>query len=225
MAGWWYRPFAKKRLLDEMYMWDAFGTLICSGVPILQTLNITKEVSPRYAKEIQGIHDAVKEGDRITTPLEKYDKSFHPVALPLIDVGEETGALPDMLHKIRDVIDSDLECGINMKGWGWLQSDVMQKYAFLQCCSTMIDAGLPLCRVLEKLERVNYLSGMKETLKGMNDDIQGGATFSEAMAVKGKKHFNRADVNMIRAGEAGGVLDVTMARMADYTRRRYIEKR
>lgn len=225
MGAWWYRPFAKRRLLDEMIMWRTMGTLISSGVPILQALNITGGTSPRYSGEIKLMHDLIKEGERIVTPLERCDNSFHPFALPMIDVGEETGALPDMLLKIGDVIDSDLECGINMRGWNWLQSDLMQKYVFIHGCGVMTDSGLPLVATLNKLAKVSYLSGMRDSIIKIRDGIENGATFSEAMAGFGDKYFNDVDINMVKAGEAGGVLDVTLGRLAEYTRRRYVTHR
>lgn len=223
MLEWMFRSSTKKRMIDEMYMWDTFGTLISSGVPILQAINITREAFPRFKSEMQIVHDDIKEGEMITSALEKSPNSFHPLIYPMIYVGEETGALPDMMFKGRDVIESDLANGIDLRSQQ--KSSVLEKYAFLHCGATLVDAGLPLVRGLHILAKVPYLSGMRDTINAMRDDIESGSTFSETMASKGGRYFNKIDINMIRAGEAGGVLDVTMSRLADYTRRKEIIKR
>ena len=74
------------------------GTLIASGVPILQALNIVRETAGNavIANAVSRVHDAVKEGERIVQPLEA-SKVFPPMVVSMVDVGEETGALPDML--------------------------------------------------------------------------------------------------------------------------------
>jgi type IV pilus assembly protein PilC len=86
------------------------GTLIASGVPILQALNIVRETSGNavVAKAVSQVHDSVKEGERIVEPLEA-SKVFPPMVISMVDVGEETGALPDMLMKIADVYDDEVD--------------------------------------------------------------------------------------------------------------------
>lgn len=86
------------------------GTLIASGVPILQALNIVRETSGNavIAKAVAQIHDSVKEGESIVHPLEA-SKVFPPMVVSMIEVGEETGALPDMLMKIADVYDDEVD--------------------------------------------------------------------------------------------------------------------
>jgi type IV pilus assembly protein PilC len=86
------------------------GTLIASGVPILQALNIVRETSGNavIAKAVSQIHDSVKEGERIVQPLEA-SGVFPPMVVSMVDVGEETGALPDMLMKVADVYDDEVD--------------------------------------------------------------------------------------------------------------------
>ena len=86
------------------------GTLIASGVPILQALNIVRETSGNavIAKAVSQVHDAVKEGERIVQPLEA-SGVFPPMVISMVDVGEETGALPDMLMKVADVYDDEVD--------------------------------------------------------------------------------------------------------------------
>ena len=86
------------------------GTLVTSGVPILQALNITRETAGNMgiAGAISQVHDSVKEGESILQPLEA-SGAFPPMAVSMIDVGEETGQLPEMLLKIADVYDDETD--------------------------------------------------------------------------------------------------------------------
>ena len=86
------------------------GTLVTSGVPILQALNITRETAGNtvIARAIMQVHDSVKEGDSVTQPLEA-SGAFPPMVISMIDVGEETGQLPEMLVKIAEVYDDEVD--------------------------------------------------------------------------------------------------------------------
>ncbi len=81
--------------------------------------------------------------------------------------------------------------------------------------STLQDAGLPILRSLNILEEQQKPGLMKNIFRAMVDDIEGGSTLSEACA-KHPKAFDRLYVNMVAAGEAGGVLDVILSRLADF---------
>jgi len=86
------------------------GTLVTSGVPILQALNITRETAGNsvIADAISKVHDSVKEGESIVQPLEA-SGVFPPMVISMIDVGEETGQLPEMLLKIAEVYDDEVD--------------------------------------------------------------------------------------------------------------------
>jgi type IV pilus assembly protein PilC len=86
------------------------GTLVTSGVPILQALNITKETAGNViiSKAIGNVYDAVKEGETIVTPLQA-SGVFPNMVISMVDVGEETGQLPDMLLKVADVYDDEVD--------------------------------------------------------------------------------------------------------------------
>jgi type IV pilus assembly protein PilC len=86
------------------------GTLVTSGVPILQALDITRETAGNMviARAIGQVHESVKEGESIVQPLEA-SAAFPPMVVSMIDVGEETGQLPEMLLKIADVYDDEVD--------------------------------------------------------------------------------------------------------------------
>jgi type IV pilus assembly protein PilC len=89
------------------------GTLVTSGVPILQALNITRETAGNsvVARAIAQVHERVKEGESIVQPLEA-SRAFPPMVVSMIDVGEETGQLPEMLLKIADVYDDEVDTSV-----------------------------------------------------------------------------------------------------------------
>ena len=86
------------------------GTLISSGVPILQALTIVKETSGNVivGNAVSMIHESVKEGETITAPLEA-SGVFPPMVISMVDVGEQTGALPEMLMKIADNYEEEVD--------------------------------------------------------------------------------------------------------------------
>jgi type IV pilus assembly protein PilC len=90
-----------------------------------------------------------------------------------------------------------------------------QLVGFTRQLSTLQDAGLPILRSLQILEQQQRPGLLKAIIGGVADEVEGGGTLSDAMA-KFPKAFDKLYVNMINAGEAGGVLDLILARLADF---------
>lgn len=90
------------------------GTLLTGGVPILQALNIVRDISGNavLSKAIQQVHDSVKEGETMVMPLEA-SGVFPSMVVSMIQVGEETGALPDMLLKIAETYDDEVDTAVD----------------------------------------------------------------------------------------------------------------
>jgi len=86
---------------------------------------------------------------------------------------------------------------------------------FARQLSTLQDAGLPILRSLRILEEQAKKGNMKRVIGYVADDIEGGSTLSEAMA-RHPRAFDRLFVSMVAAGETGGVLDLILARIADF---------
>jgi type IV pilus assembly protein PilC len=86
------------------------GTLLSAGVPILQALNIVRDTvgNEVIGKGVQLVHDSVKEGENIAPPLEQ-SGIFPPMVISMVEVGEETGKLPDMLMRIADTYDDEVD--------------------------------------------------------------------------------------------------------------------
>ncbi len=99
-----------------------------------------------------------------------------------------------------------------------------QRVVFTRQLSILQDAGLPILRSLKILEAQSKPGRLKYCLQDICEEIEGGATLSEAMA-KSPKAFDRLYVNMIKAGEAGGALEVILRRLAEFQERAQSLKR
>ena len=86
------------------------GTLLQSSVPLIQSINLVKEIveNQAIASTMESIKSGVKKGEGLTRPIRKAE-IFPPFALHLLAVGEETGRLDDMLLQIADSYDRDLK--------------------------------------------------------------------------------------------------------------------
>jgi len=89
------------------------GTLIASGVPILESLSITREATGNdvVAKAIDDVHTSIREGESIAKPLQE-SGVFDDMLVNMIDIGEETGELDKMLVKIADNYDDDVDVAV-----------------------------------------------------------------------------------------------------------------
>jgi type IV pilus assembly protein PilC len=95
---------------------------------------------------------------------------------------------------------------------------------FTRQLSILQDAGLPILRSLKLLADMQKPGRLKNSLLDVCDEIEGGATLSEALS-KSPKAFDRLYCNMIRAGEAGGALEVILRRLAEFMERSQALKR
>ncbi|EEF61474.1 type II secretion system F family protein [Pedosphaera parvula] len=90
------------------------GTLTTTGVPILQSLDIVKETTGNVILRdaVEHVHDNVKNGESIAAPL-RQASVFPVMVVGMIDVGEQTGALPEMLNKIADNYDEEVDNSVS----------------------------------------------------------------------------------------------------------------
>jgi type IV pilus assembly protein PilC len=99
-------------------------------------------------------------------------------------------------------------------GLKWKQVVVMTRQL-----ATLIDAGLPLLRCLSILVKQQKPSKLRDILREITQDVQNGGTFSESLT-KHPKGFDRLYINMVRAGEVGGMLEVVLNRLAEFMEKR-----
>ena len=109
------------------------------------------------------------------------------------------------------------EINLNIKLPSWMRGKVKTKILtqFTRQLATLVTAGLPLMRGLDVLKRQMKDAQMKEALDGISENISAGGTFSEALSAY-PKIFDNLYVNMVKAGEAGGVLEVVLGRLAEF---------
>src|SRR5438034_3952383 len=86
---------------------------------------------------------------------------------------------------------------------------------FTRQLATLIDSGLPLLRSLNVLEKQERDKVLKNTINKVADSVQSGSTFSDALALH-PRIFNDLYVNMVKAGEVGGVLELVLTRLSEF---------
>ena len=109
------------------------------------------------------------------------------------------------------------DISINIKMPKFLMGKVKPKdlTAFTRQLATLVNAGLPLMRCIEVLKKQKMAPALADCMNGVSESIAGGGTFSEALTAY-PKIFDNLYVNMVKAGEAGGVLEVVLARLAEF---------
>lgn len=125
---------------------------------------------------------------------------------------QEAGNIP--LHA-RESGGSFSLSSLNLKRRGMNSREVGQ---FTQQLSTLLGAGLPLDRSLQVLMELSENERVRRTVSEIRDRVREGGSLSDALE---DQHgaFNRLFINMVRAGEIGGTLDVTLLRLTDYLER------
>src|SRR5574342_645574 len=164
-------------------------------------------------KETKGTLDVANQNEAIGRLKEM---GFFPTK-----VVEEKAAKPDAKTKAapgrpgqKNAAKGALDIQIKIPG---LSGRVKPKILtiFTRQLATLVDAGLPLLRGLRVLERQERNLTLKETIGKIALSIEGGSTFSEGLA-QHPKVFNKLYVNMVKAGELGGVLEVVLNRLAEF---------
>jgi len=136
------------------------GTLVSSGVPILQALTIVKETAGNVivGAAVGAVHESVKEGETITAPLEA-SGVFPPMVVSMVDVGEQTGALPEMLMRIADNYDEEVDNAV--AAMTSLLEPIMIVFLAVIVGSIVIALFLPLIALMEGVGDVSN-EGAKE---------------------------------------------------------------
>ena len=126
------------------------GTLIASGVPILEGLLIARDTSGNHVFEraFDNIYTAIREGETIAVPL-KEAKIVDDMVVNMVDVGEETGALDDMLYRVADVYDEEVE--VKVESLVSLLEPIMVVVLGLIVGFIVIALFLPLIKLLNDL--------------------------------------------------------------------------
>lgn len=127
------------------------GTLLASGVPILEGLIISRDTAGNmvFVRAFQGIYNAIREGETMAVPL-KEARICDDMVVNMVDVGEETGALDNMLYKVADVYDE--EVSVLVDGLVALLEPLMVVVLGLIVGFIVIALFLPLIKLLNELK-------------------------------------------------------------------------
>jgi type IV pilus assembly protein PilC len=128
------------------------GTLVSSGVPILEALSIVKETSNNavFERMFQRVLESIREGDTIADPLREA-RLVDDMVVNMIEVGEETGDLDTMLYKIADFYDEEVDTLV--KSLISLLEPIMIVFLGLTIGAIVISLFLPLIKLLEGLSK------------------------------------------------------------------------
>ncbi len=126
------------------------GTLMASGVPVLNALTIVKETAGNevVSNAVGKVHDAVKEGETMAGPLSA-TKVFPEMVISMIEVGEETGKLPEMLEKIADTYEEEVDNAVG--ALTSLIEPIMIIGLAVVVGTIVIALFMPLIKIVEKL--------------------------------------------------------------------------
>lgn len=158
-------------------------------------------------KEVQGTVDAP---DKNAALAKVKDRQLFPTKVEPVAGGAAPKKAP---AKKGGALNAELRLPKWMRIGGGVKNKEL--VTFTRQLATLVNAGLPLMRALRVLQRQEPNPALKEALSSMADSIEGGSTFAEALAAH-PKIFDRLFVNMVRAGEIGGVLDVVLTRLAEF---------
>ncbi|MDA9317409.1 type II secretion system F family protein [Puniceicoccaceae bacterium] len=127
-----------------------FGTLLSSGVPILQAITITKDITGNkfYEDALSRIHDSVRDGESLAKPMER-ETVFPNMVTSMVDVGEETGELAEMLNRVADNYDEDVDNAV--AGITSIIEPVMIVFLAVVVGFIVIALFLPIVEIIKQL--------------------------------------------------------------------------
>lgn len=205
-----HKPDTKKT--NEILLCYSLGTLINSGVPILDAFNNVadsfKALNHQQPEQaLRGIHDAIRQGHTMSEPMEKID-FFSPSSVYLASVGEETGDLDKTLIKAADILEKEVKYD--------LKSEQVSEIVFYYGLGMFENAGIPnvrTFRLLEELAKKHSIGPKHEVLGRVGDDIEYGVTLEDALS---KQYFPKELVERVSvAEEAGRFFDTVFLSYSD----------
>lgn len=127
-----------------------FGTLLSSGVPILQALQITRDTLSNsfFINAMGNVHDSVRDGEAMAAQMGR-ETVFPTMVTSMVEIGEETGELPNMLTRIADNYDEDVDNAV--AGMTSLIEPVMIVFLAVAVGFIVIALFLPIVAIIETI--------------------------------------------------------------------------
>ncbi len=128
------------------------STLLTSGVQILQAMNIVKDTvgNECIARAIQSVHDSVKEGETMADPMEA-SRVFPGMVVSMVTVGEETGRVPEMLGKIADTYDGEVDAAV--EGLTSIIEPILIVFLAVVVGTIVIAMFMPLVSIISNIQK------------------------------------------------------------------------
>src|SRR5436190_6770691 len=161
-------------------------------------------------QESRGVIEASNQNDAVS---QLRQQGYFPTNV----VEEGKGVIPKGNKKQQKAIKAAGAPEAKRKGGFFSRKTVSSKTLMIltRQFATLIDAGLPLLRGLTVLAKQEKDLVLRNTINALADAVQGGSTFSESMA-QHPRIFNKLYINMVKAGELGGVLELVLNRLAEF---------
>ena len=143
-----FGPIISKNAISKFAR--TLGTLMGSGVPVLNALQIVRDTAGNelVSNAIQKVHDAVKEGETVAAPLAA-TKIFPEMVISMIEVGEETGKLSEMLNKIADTYDEEVDNAVS--SLTSMIEPLMMVFLAVVVGGIVIALFSPMIKIIEKM--------------------------------------------------------------------------
>jgi len=191
----------QRRETDRKNIWHLLGVLMLNGVPILQSLVIAMQASDfkKHKKMLGKALVAVREGEAFAT---SFEENIPADELEIISVAEETGQLAETLIQISETVNRRPVSVDLSKDWQLLLAERLIPF---------INSEVPLKVALETISRSSTNTKFSRLVSDIAESVTQGSTFSEAL----NQHpdiFDQAFIALIKSGELGGVLGLTLSR-------------
>jgi type II secretory pathway component PulF len=204
------------------------GTLLSSGVPILDALDICAKTSGNRVVQRGIMHSRAKisEGQDMAGPLGD-TKVFPTMVTQMIGVGEQTGAMDQMLQKIADFYEDEVDTAVAglmkliepvmITVLGAIIGMLLRKIAVARFCrtlATLTSSGVPILDGLEITAKTAGNAIIEDAVMSVRKSVEEGKTISEPLGET--KVFPAMVVQMINVGEQTGALDQMLSKIADF---------
>ena len=196
--------------------WTRFGEAYRGNTPATQAWEsaIVGLLSEELTSALLEAGRAWEHGETLHEALSQQDHLISPTIAYLADVGEQVGELAKMATRIGEGIGNGA-LPVRPHTQESRPSSDDQQLHFLRELAFLVDAGAPLVRCLRLIRGDLGNCEITSVIDGLVQDIEGGSCLSETMKARGSDTFGPIVVNMVRAGEAGGVLDVILQRLVE----------
>jgi type II secretory pathway component PulF len=220
---------ANQNPLEEMIMWDTTATGLRAGIPILRLLNLAIVQMPIYANELTAFHQAVKNGETLSSAMLKYPDSFSKESYDLMKKNEKEGDMVDSIIDITRNLKSELVVRQKPLDYTGFQRD-RAKIGLFNQMAIMLERETPMEDCLKVLCKTYEFPEIIDTmLFKFRKNTPAYNLFSKSPRLD--EHFTPIEQEMVKVadiienGVPGGILSVLLNRMSEKVEKEYVARR